>query len=103
LLTSRLAAYHLVVETISITDFAFSPQFHDAIEAKQVAQQNAERATYELQQVQVEAQQNVARAGANAEAAILQAEGEANATRIRASADAYAIQVKREQLNPTIE
>lgn len=101
-LTARLAPYHITVETISITNFDFSPEFNQAIEAKQVAQQNAERAEYELQKVQVEAQQNVARAEANAQAAILSAEGDANATRIRASADAYAIQVKRDQLNPTI-
>ena len=35
---SRLAPYHIIVDTISITDFRFSDQFVSAVEAKVVAQ-----------------------------------------------------------------
>ena len=40
-ITHRLAAYHIIVETISITEFQFSEQFTRAVEAKVEAEQRA--------------------------------------------------------------
>lgn len=45
-LTERAAKFHLVLEDVSITHVAFSPEFTHAVEAKQVAQQTALRAAY---------------------------------------------------------
>ena len=45
-LKERLEKYGIVVDDLSITDFKFSESFGKAIEDKQVAQQNAERAAF---------------------------------------------------------
>jgi prohibitin 2 len=65
---SRLEPYHIVAETTSITDFRFSKDFEDAIEAKVTAQQLAEKATNDLKRIQIQAEQQVAQAKGEAEA-----------------------------------
>ena len=65
-LESRLSARGILVESVAITDFNFSEEFTRAIEAKQVAEQDALRAQNELRRAQIEAQQQVARAEAEA-------------------------------------
>lgn len=77
---ARIAPYHIVAETTSITDFSFSKEFEDSIEAKVVAQQNAEKATNDLKRIQIQAQQQVA-----------QAEGEAK-----------ALEVQKQQITPEL-
>ena len=67
-ITSELKPYRLVVDSVNITDFHFSAQFAQAIEQKQVAQQRAQQAQYELQQAKVVAEQKVVEAHAQAEA-----------------------------------
>lgn len=44
----RLVKENIVVDDLSIVNFNFSDEFNKAIEAKQVAQQNAEQAQYKL-------------------------------------------------------
>lgn len=66
-LTQRLAKYDLVVNDINIVNFKFSDAFDQSIEAKQVAQQQALKAENDLKRVQIEAQQKVAQAQADAE------------------------------------
>ena len=63
------------LQDVSLVNVAFSPDYEKAIEAKQVAQQRAEQAKYELQQAEVEAQRKVAQARGEAEA--IQVRGEA--------------------------
>jgi len=63
------------VADLSIVNVAFSDDYEHAIEAKQVAQQRAEQAKYELQQAQVEADKKVATAKGEAEA--IQIKGDA--------------------------
>lgn len=74
-ITKRLAAYNLIVEPLglSITNFDFSPEFNKAIEQKQVAQQEAEKQKYVLQQAELEKQTDVTRAEGKAQAAKLNA------------------------------
>jgi regulator of protease activity HflC (stomatin/prohibitin superfamily) len=74
-ITRRLAAYNLVVEPmgLSITNFDFSPEFNRAIEQKQVAQQEAEKQKYVLQQAELEKQTEITRAEGKAQAAKLNA------------------------------
>jgi regulator of protease activity HflC (stomatin/prohibitin superfamily) len=72
--TNRLAPYHIIAETTSITDFSFSKQFEDSIEAKVTAQQLAEKATNDLKRIQIQADQQVAQARGEAEALRIQKE-----------------------------
>lgn len=64
----RLAAHHINVDAVSITDFSFSTEFNTAIEAKVTAAQNALKAENDLKRIQVEAEQKVTQAKAEAEA-----------------------------------
>jgi regulator of protease activity HflC (stomatin/prohibitin superfamily) len=82
-LIERLSTRGIIVEAVSITDFNFSEEFARAIEAKQVAEQDALRAERELRRAQIEAQQQVARAEAEAEARLEIARAEAEALRLQ--------------------
>ncbi|WP_374101342.1 prohibitin family protein [Pseudanabaena sp. lw0831] len=46
LLTSRLSDYHIAVDDISLVHVHFSKRFSDAVEAKQIAEQDAKRADF---------------------------------------------------------
>lgn len=71
-LTKKLAAYYMKLDGINITEFKFSPEFNAAIEQKQIAEQQALKATLDLQRIQIEAQQKIEQAKAEAEALKLQ-------------------------------
>ena len=92
-ITKRLAAYSITVDQVSITDFNFSVEYTKAIEAKQVAEQNAEKATNDLHRIQIESQQTVVTAMA-----------QANATKAAGDANAYAVEKMGEALknNPDV-
>ena len=45
-LTSRLAAYHIAVDDVSLVHVHFSERFSDAVEAKQIAEQEAKRGEF---------------------------------------------------------
>lgn len=62
-----LQPYRVVVDAVSITNFQFSPEYEKAIEQKQVAQQQAQQATYELDRAKVQAQQQVVTAQAQSD------------------------------------
>jgi regulator of protease activity HflC (stomatin/prohibitin superfamily) len=70
-LTSRLANYHIAVDDISLVDVHFSPRFNEAVEAKQIAEQEAKRAEF-----------IALKASKEAEAKINLAKGEAEAERL---------------------
>ncbi len=59
-LRERLGKYGIIVDDVSITNFKFSDSFAKAIEDKQVAQQNAERAKFNLEAAQTDAQAQAA-------------------------------------------
>ena len=65
---TALTPFHIVVDSVNITNFKFTAEFSRAIEEKQVAQQKALQATYELQKAQVLAQQKIVEATAQAKA-----------------------------------
>jgi regulator of protease activity HflC (stomatin/prohibitin superfamily) len=67
-ITSELQPYRIVVDSVNITDFHFSEEFAQAIERKQIAQQRALQARYELDQAKVLAQQRVVEAQAQSQA-----------------------------------
>ena len=56
LLTSKLTDKGITVDNVSIVNFDFSKEFNASIEQKQVAQQNAQKAQYELQTATLQSQ-----------------------------------------------
>jgi prohibitin 2 len=102
-ITARLAAYNIVVDGVSITEFQFSPLFKQAVEAKVAAQQRALQAQNELRRIQIEAQQNEAQAIGEQKANIARAEGIKQSNVLQAEGEAQAITIIDEQLrnNPT--
>lgn len=65
---------NIKVDELYITDFDFSRQFAEAIESKQVAEQQAFKAKRDLDRVKIEAEQKVASAKAEAEGLRMQKE-----------------------------
>ena len=100
---ARLAPYNIIVDALSITEFAFSQQFTTAVEAKVEAQQRALQAQNELRRIQIEAQQNEAKAIGEQKANIARAEGVKQSNILEAEGEAQAITIIDQQLrnNPT--
>ncbi len=71
-LSNRLLPYGLVIDDVSLVDFAFSPEFSKSIEAKQVAEQEAKQAEYTALKAEKDAQAMINRAKGQAEAQRLQ-------------------------------
>jgi regulator of protease activity HflC (stomatin/prohibitin superfamily) len=80
LLRKRLSVYGIIIDNVSLTDFKFSDQFNQAIEAKVTQEQSALQAEAKLKQTQ----------------------WEAKSTEAAADADAYAMRVKRQSLTPEL-
>lgn len=84
-LRDRLKPYGITVKELSVTNIDFSPEFTQAIEAKQVAQQQAEQAKFNAQKAENDAQ-----------AAINKAKGEAESqSLLNATATGNTIELKR--------
>jgi regulator of protease activity HflC (stomatin/prohibitin superfamily) len=71
-LKERLGSYGLGVDDVSLVDISFSSEFAKAIEAKQIAEQEAKRADFEALKAEKQAQADVNRAKGLAEAQRLQ-------------------------------
>lgn len=72
LLREKMQRHGLVLDEFAIVNFAFSPSFSAAIEAKVRAEQEKLKADRDLQRIQVEAEQRIASARAEAEGLKLQ-------------------------------
>ncbi len=72
LLSERLTKFDVILDDVSIVNVNFSTEFNKAIEQKQVAQQEAERALFKAQE-----------ASATAQATVNIARGEAEANRLK--------------------
>lgn len=70
-LKRRAASFHVLLDDVAITHLAFSPEYARAVEAKQVAQQDAERAKYIVLGAQQEKKTIVTKARGEAESATL--------------------------------
>ncbi|KDN45346.1 hypothetical protein RSAG8_04933, partial [Rhizoctonia solani AG-8 WAC10335] len=70
-LTRRALRFNLVLDDVSITHVAFSPEFTHAVEAKQIAQQTALRAAFQVDQAIQEKQSIIVRAQGEARSAEL--------------------------------
>jgi regulator of protease activity HflC (stomatin/prohibitin superfamily) len=73
-LKEKLSPYNIIVETDYITDFKFSPDFENAIEAKVTAIQLAQKAENDLARIKIEAEQTIATAKGLAESIRIQGE-----------------------------
>jgi len=67
-LTLRLAQYNIAVDDISLVNIRFSQRFSEAVEAKQIAEQEAKRAEFLALKATQEAQAEINRAKGQAEA-----------------------------------
>ncbi|MBQ7667950.1 MAG: prohibitin family protein [Clostridia bacterium] len=74
LLIEKVAERGINVNDVNVVDFDFSAEFNYAIEQKQVAQQNALKASQDLERVKIEAEQKVVQAKAEADALKLRKE-----------------------------
>lgn len=66
-LQNKITPYGLSIEIFNIVNFNFSEEFNLAVEAKQTAEQQALKAEQDLVRIEVEAQQKIAQAQAEAE------------------------------------
>jgi regulator of protease activity HflC (stomatin/prohibitin superfamily) len=71
-LKKRLEPYGVIVRDVSLINFGFSPEFSKAIEAKQIAEQEAKQAEFAVKKATQEAQAEINRAKGQAEAQRLQ-------------------------------
>jgi len=70
-LAKRAARFNIMLDDVSLTHLAFSPEFTAAVEAKQVAQQEAQRAAFVVDKARQEKQAMVVRAQGEARSAEL--------------------------------
>ncbi|KAJ3259854.1 Prohibitin-2, subunit of the prohibitin complex (Phb1p-Phb2p) [Boothiomyces macroporosus] len=67
----RASKFNLVLDDVSITHVAFSPEFTHAVEAKQIAQQEAQRGFYIVDRAKQEKQSIIVKAEGEAKSALL--------------------------------
>ena len=68
-LMKRAGEFNIALEDVSITHMTFGREFTRAVEQKQIAQQDAERARFIVEKAEQERQANVIRAEGEADAA----------------------------------
>ena len=68
-LMKRAREFNIALEDVSITHMTFGKEFTKAVEQKQIAQQDAERARFIVERAEQERQANVIRAEGEAESA----------------------------------
>ncbi|KAL4220969.1 Prohibitin-2 [Mactra antiquata] len=70
-LVDRARDFHIILDDVSITDLTFSKEYAAAVESKQVAQQEAQRAVFYVNKALQEKQQKIVQADGEAQAATL--------------------------------
>jgi regulator of protease activity HflC (stomatin/prohibitin superfamily) len=105
LLRAELNGRGIIVDQINFENFSYSDAYNQAIEDKQVAQQQVETERQRLAQQEIIAQQKVATAKGDAEAQIERARGEAESNRLVAASLTDAILQNRyiEKLSDQIQ
>lgn len=94
-LESKLKDYGIYIEKFNIVNFDFSTEFNNAIEAKQVAEQN-------LLKTKTEQEQAIVIANAEAEKKVISAKAEAEAIMAEAQANADANELIEKSLTPKV-
>lgn len=80
-LIDKLSTKGILIETTNIVNLNFSAAYNNAIEQKQVAEQEAKKAEQELVKSKVEAEKKVVEAQAEADAKLIKAKADAEAAR----------------------
>lgn len=70
-LTERATEFWLALDDVSITDLGFGSEYTAAVEAKQVAQQDAQRAALEVERARQDRQRTIVNAEGEAQSAAL--------------------------------
>ncbi|GMM38694.1 prohibitin subunit [Saccharomycopsis crataegensis] len=70
-LVRRASKFHILLDDVSLTYMTFSPEFTHAVEAKQIAQQDAQRSAFVVDKARQEKQQMVVKAQGEAKSAEL--------------------------------
>lgn len=96
-LRETLERQGVIVEAFRILELTFTPEFTEAIERKEIANQELQRAQTEAQRVETEAR-------GRAQAAIEQARGQAESALLAARAEAEALSLISQQIaeNPAL-
>lgn len=94
-LEAKLNDYGIYIEKFNIVNFDFSEEFNNAIEAKQVAEQN-------LLKTKTEQEQAIVVANAEAEKKVISAKAEAEAIMAEAQAQADANELLEKSLTPKV-
>lgn len=68
-LEERARDFHIILDDVAITDLTFSREYTHAVESKQIAQQDAQRAQYIVERAKQERQQKIVQAEGEAEIA----------------------------------
>lgn len=68
-LIDRARDFNIILDDVSITELSFGREYTAAVEAKQVAQQEAQRAFFEVEQAKQDKQRKIVQAEGEAEAA----------------------------------
>jgi regulator of protease activity HflC (stomatin/prohibitin superfamily) len=89
-LSTKLGENNLILVDFILRDIHFTEQYAAAVEAKQIAEQNALQAEYVVAQKKQEAEQARQTAQGQADAVVIAAQGEAQAIQIKAQAQAQA-------------
>jgi regulator of protease activity HflC (stomatin/prohibitin superfamily) len=94
----------LVLEAFQLRNITFTEDYAKSIEEKQIAEQNALRAKFLVDQQKQEAERLREEARGQRDAAVTKAEGDAQATILRAQAEAEALRLVSEALraNPDL-
>jgi len=82
-LKEKLKDKYIIVDTLLLRNVKFSEEYRQAIERKQIAQQEAERMKYVLEKAEKEKEEKVIIASGDKQAAIIRAEGEAQAIKLK--------------------
>lgn len=69
-LIERAQDFNIILDDVSITELSFGKEYTAAVESKQVAQQEAQRAAFVVERAKQEKQQKIVQAEGEAEAAI---------------------------------
>ncbi len=103
-LAPKIELEGFLLTDILIRDISFSPEFTDAIEQKQIAEQEALRAAFRVRQAEQEAEQARVEAKGQADASVITAQGEAQAIVLKAQAESEALKLINEILaqNPNL-
>ena len=92
-LQEKLQENGLVLEDFVMRNINFTQEYAQAIEQKQIAEQRALQAKFEVEQKKQEAEQARQVAQGEADAQVIRAQGEAQARLIQAEAEAKALQM----------